>query len=33
MDVNMEEPFNGFVVAQPKMSTNEVWQRAVAQLS
>ena len=33
MDVDTEEPPNGSVVAQPKMSTDEAWQRAVAQFS
>jgi len=33
MDVDTEEPPNGSVVTQPKMSTDEAWQRAVAQFS
>ena len=31
MNVDAEEPPNGVVVAQPKMSIEEAWQRAVAQ--
>ena len=33
MDVDAEESPNSSVVGQPKMSTDEAWQRAVAQFS
>jgi len=32
-DVDVEESLNGSVVVQPGMSTDEAWQRAVAQFS
>jgi len=31
MDIDIEEPPDGSPVAQPEMSIDEAWQRAVAQ--